>query len=346
MALWLVNAGKYGEHEAKFIADSRVCLTWDGLDADMSKVTDVEEVKRIVQETYSEFKINTVRNWAGQIATFVLKIQLKDWVVMPRRSSRTIAIGEVVSGYKFDASQGTYHHYRDVKWLSTEIPRSSFDQDLLYSFGAFLTICSISRNDAESRVRSMARNSWLTLPTSTTKVHLGEAYEQIDADESNSVDLEQLARDSIAKLIIQKFKGHGLARLVDAILKAKGFTTHLSPEGPDQGIDILAGTGAFGFDSPRICVQVKSGDTPAAHPEFIQLSGAMASVHAEQGLFVSWAGFKPTVLKEVPTKFFKIRLWSQNDLIEQLLENYENLDQDIRVELPLKRIWTISPADI
>ena len=66
------------------------------------------------------------------------------------------------------------------------------------------------------------------------------------------IDLEQLAKDAIAKLIIQKFKGHGMARLVDAILRAQGFTTYLSPEGPDKGIDILAGSGAFGFENPKI----------------------------------------------------------------------------------------------
>ena len=37
-----------------------------------------------------------------------------------------------------------------------DIPRSNFDQDLLYSLGAFLTICEVKRNDAEKRIRAMA----------------------------------------------------------------------------------------------------------------------------------------------------------------------------------------------
>jgi restriction system protein len=32
-------------------------------------------------------------------------------------------------------------------------------------------------------------------------------------------------------------------------------------------------------------------------------------------------------------------------LVEQLLENYDKLDQDIRAELPLKRIWTIATPE-
>ena|SRR5271165_5434339 len=53
-----------------------------------------------------------------------------------------------------------YFHYRTVKWVGEDRPRSTFAQDLLYSFGAFMTICRIQRNQAEERVRAMAHNHW------------------------------------------------------------------------------------------------------------------------------------------------------------------------------------------
>ena len=136
-----------------------------------------------------------------------------------------------------------------------------------------------------------------------------------------------------------------MARLVEAILKAQGFTTYLSPEGPDKGIDILAASGAFGFDKPRICVQVKSGDGQVDRPEFTQLIGAMQTTQADQGLFVSWSGFKSTVEKEVPANFFKVRLWNQSDIVTQLLAVYDQLDNEIKSEIPLKRIWTITSPE-
>lgn len=343
MSLWLVRAGKYGEHESKFIDEKRIYLTWDELTAsDMTGIPDYEGIKKRILDTYPGESLHRLGNWSGQIWAFVLRMQVGDWVVMPRKNKPTIAIGEIKSVCKFDANASNdYRHYREIKWLSTDIPRSAFDQDLLYSFGAFLTVCEIKRNEAEQRVRGMAKNAWhSTLPTPPVKPGNTEVVE-----EETAVDLGQLARDSIAKLIIQKFKGHGMARLVDAILKAQGFTTFLSPEGPDKGIDILAAGGAFGFNTPKICVQVKSGDSPASQPEFTQLIGAMQSAHADHGLFVSWSDFKPTVYKEVPVQFFKVRLWNQNDLIDQLLDNYDKLDQDIRAELPLKRIWTIATPE-
>jgi restriction system protein len=159
-------------------------------------------------------------------------------------------------------------------------------------------------------------------------------------------DLSQIARDQIAKLILAKFKGHGMARLVNAILEAQGYTTHVSPEGPDKGVDILAAPGTMGFGEPRLCVQVKSGDTPLDTPTLNQLIGTMQNVQAKHGLFVSWGGFKTSVDKEKATQFFRVRLWDRDDLIEQLLDNYEKLDATIRAELPLKRIWTIAYSDI
>ena len=180
------------------------------------------------------------------------------------------------------------------------------------------------------------------LPTTSN----GKPDKDLDeqAEEVGNVDIEQFTRDLIAKFIIRKFKGHGLARLVDAVLKAQGYTTFLSPEGPDKGIDILAAKGSLGFESPTICVQVKSGDAPSDRPELTQLIGAIQNSNAEKGLFVSWSGFKSSVYKEVPAQFFKVRLWDANDLIEQIFDNYDNLDQTIKSELPLKRIWTLVDA--
>ncbi len=42
-------------------------------------------------------------------------------------------------------AENPYYHWRTVKWLNTDVPRSNFDQDLPYSFGAFMTICKIKR---------------------------------------------------------------------------------------------------------------------------------------------------------------------------------------------------------
>lgn len=346
MALWLVRAGKYGEHEQKFIDDKRVYQTFNDIAGDnLTGLDSFEAIKQFMQQKHPDESNRKVGNWAGQVSAFAVGMKTGDWVVVPSKAAATIAIGEVTGPYAFDPNAETlYRHSRPIKWLNTQVPRTAFDQDLLYSFGSVLTVCEIRRNDAEKRVRSMSLNAWHSAAVTATTLPQSNGVPAETVDDAE-VDLDQLARDSIAKLIIQKFMGHGMARLVDAVLKAQGFTTHLSPPGADRGIDILAGGGPFGFDRPRICVQVKSGDAMADRPEFTQLIGAMQNVNADQGLFVSWSGFKPTVLRDLPSQFFKVRVWTQTDLIEQLLDNYDKLDADIKAELPLKRIWTIATPD-
>lgn len=73
--------------------------------------------------------------------------------------------------------------------------------------------------------------------------------------------------------------------------------------------------------------------------------GAMQNVQADQGLLVSWGGFKSSVDKEVPAQFFRVRLWDQDAIVDELLANYDKLDEDLRAELPLKRIWTIAAQE-
>ena len=90
-----------------------------------------------------------------------------------------------------------------------------------------------------------------------------------------TLDLERLSKDQIATLIGRKFRGHEMARLVDAVLKAQGYTTFVSPPGPDKGVDILAAPGPLGFGKPRICIQVKSQDSPVDSPTLNQLIGSM-----------------------------------------------------------------------
>ena len=46
---------------------------------------------------------------------------------------------------------------RPVDWLKSDVPRDDFRQDLLFSFGAFMTVCEISRNDALQRVGAILK---------------------------------------------------------------------------------------------------------------------------------------------------------------------------------------------
>lgn len=84
-----------------------------------------------------------------------------DWIVLPSKINRTIHFGEIVGEYQYDESLGSpYYHYRDIKWFALDVPRDRFDQDILYSLRAFMTVCKIHKNNAEERIKDMYKNNW------------------------------------------------------------------------------------------------------------------------------------------------------------------------------------------
>lgn len=343
MALWLIRAGGHGEYEKKFLDDNRVYLTWHKIREDLTYLEHRDKVQSLLEALYPDASKHRISNHVGQIWSFSKKIKPGDWVVLPSKKEPAVHVAEVTGNYTFDSTQSApFFHYRDVKWIVQDVPRSNFDQDLLYSFGAAMTVCRVHRHDAERRVRRMAKNAWKSSPLPVSPEGLDEESEEIDEAVK---DLTQAAQDQLAKLVIAKFKGHNMERLVDAVLRAQGYTTFLSPEGPDKGIDILAAPGPMGFEEPRVCVQVKSGDSALDHATLNQLIGVMQNVQASHGLLVSWGGFKSSVNREEAMQFFRVRLWNQRNLIEQVLSHYDKLDEEIRAALPLKRIWVVAETE-
>lgn len=343
MAVWLVRAGGYGEYQDKFLSEKRVYLTWEGLCLDLSQLPDRETLLNVLEARYPADKPKKRINHASQIWPFAHEMQEGDWIVLPLKHQRAIQIGELKGRYNFDASgSDPFFHWREVKWIGEAIPRSHFGKDLLNTFGAFMTICRVKENDAEARLKAMQKNGWK--PESVAQV-LASTAPTAEADEADDRDIEEKARDGIARLIMSRFKGNDLTRLVEGILRANGYTTWRSPAGADGGVDILAGAGTLGFGSPRLAVEVKSEQTPIDRPTVDKLLGSVSKFGANEGLFVSWSGFKNNVQKELAGSFFRVRLWSQTELLDALYEVYDKLDPDLRAELPLKQIWAVAVTD-
>lgn len=341
MAIWLVRAGSGGEYEQKFLSESRVYVTWDDLDVNLAALKTQDDLRTVMGNLYPDAKANSVKNWASQVWPFAHDMQKGDLVVVPFKTQPVVYVGEIVGDYQHvPGGVSPFLHYRQVKWAGEAIPRANFSQDLLYSFGAFMTICRIQRNNAEQRIAAMRANKWQ--PESVGAVAGVSPVSADDSEQAAITDLYSLAQDQIARLIGAKFKGHKLTRLIEAILQAQGYTTWRSPEGADGGADILAGAGPMGFGSPRLVVEVKSESGPIDRPTVDKLIGAIDKFRAQEGLFVSWSGFKQNVQKELATSFFRVRLWSQKDILEQLFAHYEKLDEELRAELPLKRIWVVA----
>jgi len=338
MSLWMVRAGRHGEHESLALRKKVVTIGWERL-GDMSDIESREELSRRLEEAYPDKGGKTLSSWAGQIWRFIREIRVGDLVALPLKSRPNVAFGRVAGPYEYKPHfpEGA-GHTRPVTWQK-EIPRSDIPQDLLYSFGSLLTVCRIHRNDAEERIRALLAGKRPGQPTPTP------VPESEDATDEGDTDLEAFALDQIRRHVARRFKGHRLTALVAAVLRAQGYNVRISPEGPDGGVDILAGSGRLGLDAPRLAVQVKSGDTPVGAKTVRELQGAMKNFGADRGLFVAWGGYKQSVTKEEARLFFQIRLWNSDDLLREIQRHYDELPDDLQAELPLKRIFILVSSE-
>jgi restriction system protein len=339
MTLWMVRSGKYGERENFAIEKDVAVIGWDEL-PDLSGVKTREQLQELLEKTYPDQKRKTLINWESQIWPFLNVMEEKDIIAMPLKFRPSIVFG-LINGpyvYRKDFPENS-RHTREVNWIN-EIPRNQLDQDLLFSFGAFMTVCRIYRNNAEERITKLLE----TLNQSAEKQESLSQNEEVDAEPSE-LNIEEMATDNIRKFIIRNFRGHELTRLVGAILQAQGYTINISPPGADGGVDIIAGKGLLGFDHPRLVVQVKSSDNPVDVKIVRELQGVMKNFQADHGLLVSWGGFTGAVPKETATKFFEIRLWNSDDLIQMIQTHYDAISEDMKADLPMKRIWMLVPEE-
>ena len=213
MTVWLVRAGPYGERETLALEQGLSVIGWEEL-GDLSGVASHQDLEELVRTTYPDAGKGRVANWVGQLWAFRERIQVGDLVVLPLKKQSAIAIGNITGPYAFRSDlPADSHHTRATKWLKTDIPRSRFDQDLLYTFGAFMTVCQVRRHNAEERIKAVVSGQVLPTPA---------ADEDVEAE--TPVDLEQFAQDDLAEFITRKFKGHELARLVDEILHHTGLS--------------------------------------------------------------------------------------------------------------------------
>ncbi|MDC7693866.1 restriction endonuclease [Asticcacaulis sp. DXS10W] len=348
MTVWLVRSGKYGERETLALESGLAVIGWDDM-PDLSKLRTRDDLNTALASTYPDEKGKTLSNWESQLWPFAHMMAKDDIIVMPLKSRAAIALGRVTGPYHYRTDLNDAHHTRLVEWAK-EVPRSAFAQDLLYSFGAFLTVCRIHRNDAETRIAAVLNGKIDPAISSRNVASVGEGKGVKDAkegvitadDTSAAVDLMEVADDAIRMKIATVFKGHRLSTLVGAVLETQGYKVVVSPPGADGGVDIVAGKGPLGFDEPRLVVQVKSQDAAVDVSVLRELQGVMRQFSAEQGLLVAWGGVTKALAKEAQRLFFEIRIWDAGEIVKAVQQSYEHLSEEVQADLPLKRIWVLA----
>ncbi|HBY1549071.1 TPA: restriction endonuclease [Klebsiella pneumoniae] len=152
-------------------------------------------------------------------------------------------------------------------------------------------------------------------------------------------DVESLAREGI-KDRVNGLDPKEMEYLVAGVLRSMGYKTQVSPVGPDRGKDIIASPDGFGFENPRIVVEVKHRREQMGSQQIRSFIGGRHK--DDRGLYVSTGGFTKDARYEADRSTIPLTLWTLDDLVRALIENYEQVDIETKLLVPLKK--TFLPA--
>lgn len=343
MAVWVVRGGRKGAYAQWCLTQGRAGAAWQQVPS-LANATSRDDVYALVAPTRPDASRQKIGNSASQLWG-LRSIVPGDIVILPLSATGTLAIGRCTHGYEHLDDSAPARHTVRVDWIRDDVPRAVLGEDLLASLGSLLTVFQVSRNNAEARFEQV-----LATGVDPDAGNIDSASEAITSaavvDSGAPVDpdpvptLESI-RDRVRSHVRTHFREHELTRLVAGVLAVRGFHCDVSPPGPDQGVDILAGTGPLGLDSPTLIVEVKSGSAAIGAPVVRGLQGAMLSHRADQGLLVAWGGITKEAKAEIRKDRLTMRVWDADELIDQVFEVYERLEETLRAEIPLKQAWVL-----
>lgn len=327
--LWGLHAGRNSEAGSQFIQGKCVALGFVAM-GDMSKIKpDREAFKQKIQEVYPNAKAGAIPNLGGQAYRFAHEMQVGDYVAYPSKLDRLIHLGRVTGGYQYDSKQ-VYPNIRQVEWLKS-VPRTAMSQGALYEIGSAMSIFRL-KNYTEEFLGHLEGTPKTPVPKVEQDITVTQVAE----------DIEENTRDFILKQLAQELKGHPFADFVAHLLEAMGYRTRVSPEGPDGGVDIIAHKDELGFEPPIIKVQVKSTEGSIGDPVVSALYGKVSG--GEFGLLVTLGSFT-TQAKAFARSKSNLRLIDGVDLVDLVLDHYEQFDSRYKGLLPLKRVYVPEPLD-
>ena len=316
--IWMVRAGQGASYIDDFIERNIVAIGWPL--AGEIKVGDSREmISSIIADAWPTMIKGKRAISASQIFRFLNEFQV---------CRRIYHVGEIVGQPKYDESIiEALPRIRDVKWLG-EVPRDTISTTTKNTLGAISTLFLLSpeaANEIEARLSGNVVEDAVEPEVET------EVTEDIARD--LRAQSREFIKDKISRLDWQEMQ-----ELVAGLLRAMGYKTRVSPAGSDRGKDIIASPDGFGFEQPRIVVEVKH--RPKASMGAPEIRSFLGGRHIDdKGLYVSTGGFSKEARYEAERASIPLVLLDLDDLVKEILRHYKNMDIEARALIPLTNIY-------
>lgn len=324
MTTWVCRAGRGGQWAQDFERGEFISIGW-GMGADLTALSREEILKRISEEEPGHRSRAAVPT--GMLWRFIHDMREGEAVITPDGATRELLLGVIAGPCQFRqvAVVGDHHHYRAVRWEG-RYPRDRLTQRLKYSIGSVLTLFTF--DGAEQALRELR----------SADVSLAEA-EKNEADDAGGVeeiieDTEGKGRQAIEDRLAA-LDDNALEEFVAGVLRAMGYYTRLAGGAADGGVDVRAARDPLFSQGPFLKAQIKARPTTPMDPTPLRaLAGVVRP--GERGIFVSSGGFTHAARAEFGDTLTLIDLPQLQQLYVQY---YEQVDEQTRALLPLKKLW-------
>jgi restriction system protein len=326
MTMWMVRSGTGGRYAEEARDKKVVGLGWHGV-GDTNAFATKSALIAAIKSAYPEIGSGTAATSANQLWRFRNEIKVGDAVVTYDRGARIYHVGTITGEPVFAPNEiEELSFQRSVEWSKEPISRDDLSTDAKNRLGSVLTLFKVPPV-IEAEIAAIAAGKVIERKSPVVV---------IDEELDPYAKIDELAVLRIADRI-SALDWMDMQRLVAALLRAMGYKTVISPDGPDRGKDILASPDGFGFEPPRIVVEVKHRKGQMGAPEIRSFIGGRHK--DDRGLYVSTGGFSREAHYEAERSNVTIKLMNLDDLARASMEYYDKFDSEGKAILPLSRLY-------
>lgn len=325
--MWMIR-GEGGRLYDDFRDKSVAAIGWSMLAPVAKPGMSKKQLTQIYRELQPDVKLGTAISGASQVWRFINEIEVDDWIVTYSPANRTYLVGKVTGPYQHmpEWTSDDMPLIRPVSWLPNEVQRDALSTSSKNTLGATLTVFLVPDSVMQELLSGAEGNAPTKVPDT----------DEIELEVNALAGLESLAVEKI-KDLVSALDWSEMQDLVAGLLRAMGYKTQVSPAGPDRGKDIIASPDGFGFENPRIIVEVKHRTGQMGTQQIRSFLGGRHK--DDRGLYVSTGGFSKEAYYEAERASVPLTLWTLDNLVRALIENYEHTDSETKRLVPLKRTY-------
>ena len=328
--IYMVRAGRDSAFIDEFLERKMIAIGW-ALTGDLTQVHGRDNISKLLKEAYPEYTTIQLAINTGQVFRFRDEITSGCHVITYDSGKRLYHVGRVVGEYAYQPNaHEELRHTRSVEWLR-QIPRDRLSAQTKNSLGSIATVFSLTGTQAAEIDFYLEGKPEIT-PATSALVDDSQDEELVEVRRDTEQRALEFLQDRLARLTWDEMQ-----ELVAGLLRAMGYKTRISPPGPDRGRDIIASPDGFGFQAPRIIVEVKHRKETMGAPEVRAFAGGLR--HDSAGLYVSSGGFTREARYEADRANHHVALMDAADLGKAVIDHYDRMDTETRTLIPLKKIY-------